>query len=201
MRNLLIVALLFLCSSALGQEGKTPQTLFGSGTPLTIEDVGFFVAPAFGFTQLDGAPAALSSLRAGIGFGDKWSLGGIGMFSLNQVAPRSETVGNVYMDYWAVGGFAEYTLWAEKLIHLSFPFSLAYGEVQMDNELGSAGLGEANFVQIEPAALVEINLHKYVRLHVGASYRWVGAMTYRNFNQDALTGLTGQVGLKFGLFR
>jgi hypothetical protein len=71
----------------------------------------------------------------------------------------------------------------------------------MDNKADDAGLGESNFLVVEPSALLEINLHKYVRLNVGGSYRVVGDMTYRNFDQSALSGLAGHVGLRFGLFR
>ena len=71
----------------------------------------------------------------------------------------------------------------------------------MDNEEGAAGLGEANFLQFEPQALVEANLHKYVRVHLGLGYRFVGEMTYRNFNQSDLSGLNVVAGLRMGLFR
>jgi hypothetical protein len=71
----------------------------------------------------------------------------------------------------------------------------------MDNYQGDAGLGEASFIQIEPSALLEVNLHKYVRLNLGAGYRLISQVTYRNLNQNDLSGLTGYVGLKFGLFR
>ncbi len=70
----------------------------------------------------------------------------------------------------------------------------------MDNEDGVAGLGESNFFQIEPVALLEINLHKYVRLNLGAGYRFVGQMEYRNFDQSDISGLTGYLGLRIGIF-
>jgi len=71
----------------------------------------------------------------------------------------------------------------------------------MDNENGDAELGEANFFQVEPSALLEVNLHKNVRLNVGAGYRFVRQMEYRNFNQSDISGMTGYIGLKFGLFK
>ncbi len=71
----------------------------------------------------------------------------------------------------------------------------------MDNESGDAGLGESTFFQIEPSALLEINLHKNVRFNIGAGYRFAGQMEYRNFNQSDISGLIGYVGLKFGLFK
>ncbi|MFT5595532.1 MAG: hypothetical protein ACI8QH_000313 [Flammeovirgaceae bacterium] len=71
----------------------------------------------------------------------------------------------------------------------------------MDNENGETDLSESTFFQIEPAALIEVNLHKYARFNMGAGYRFVGEMNYRNFNQSDILGLTGYVGLKFGLFK
>ena len=68
-------------------------------------------------------------------------------------------------------------------------------------ELGVGALGEANSFQIESSALLEVNLHKNVRLNIGAGYRIVGQMEYRNFYQSDISGLTGYLGLKMGLFR
>lgn len=187
--------------SLFAQDNNEAKTLFGSGNSISTKDLGFFVAPSYGITQMDGSTASLFNLRGGINLKDRLSFGAYFNTSLNQIRPQSETIQNIYMDYWTVGGFAEYTLFSKKVAHLTFPLYVGYGEVQMDNENGDAGLGEANFFQIEPSALLEVNLHKYVRFNIGAGYRFIGQMNYRNFNQSDISGLTGYVGLKFGLFR
>jgi hypothetical protein len=150
---------------------------------------------------MDGSEAFLFNLRAGINLKDKFSFGGYFNTSMNQIRPQSETIPFIYMDYWTVGAFAEYTLFAKRLMHLTFPVYIGYGEVQMDNEIGETELGEEYFFQIEPSALLEINLHKYARLNLGAGYRFVGEMNYRNLDQTDISGLTAYIGLKFGLFR
>jgi hypothetical protein len=183
------------------QENNEAKTLLGNGNPISKKDLGFFIAPSYGTTQMDRSTASLFNLRGGINLKDKFSFGAYFNTSLNQIRPKSETVQNIYMDYWTVGGFAEYTLFSKKVTHFTFPLYVGYGEVQMDNENGDAGLGEANFFQIEPSALLEVNLHKYVRFNIGAGYRFVGQMNYRNFNQSNVSGSTGYVGLKFGLFK
>lgn len=187
--------------SLFAQDNNEAKTLFGSGNTLSTKDLGFFVAPSYGITQMNGGTVSLFNLRGGINLKDKFSFGAYFNTSLNQIRPQSETIQNIYMDYWTVGGFAEYILFSKKVVHLTFPLYVGYGEVEMDNEIGDAGLGEANFFQIEPSALLEVNLHKYVRFNIGAGYRFVGQMNYRNFNQSDISGLTGYVGLKFGLFR
>ena len=69
----------------------------------------------------------------------------------------------------------------------------------MDNE--NVGLNESRFFQIEPSALLEVNLHKYVRFNIGVGYRVIENMNYRNFNQSDISGFTGYIGFKFGLFK
>lgn len=198
---ILIVACLGAGNNLVAQENKEANTLLGDGTSINMQKVGFFIAPSYGITSMDGSSASLFNLRGGLSINDKISLGGYYSTSLNQINPESETVQGVYMDYWTVGGFAEYTIFSKNIIHMTFPVYFGYGEVQMDNEIGDAGLGETNFFQIEPSALLEVNLHKYVRLNLGAGYRFVGEMTYRNFDQSDISGLTGYVGLKIGLFK
>ncbi len=198
---LILICLTIFQLNSYAQENKEAKTLFGSENPISARDVGFFVAPSYGLTQMDGSSASLFNLRSGINFQDKFSLGAYFNTSINQILPQSETIQNIYMDYWTVGGFVEYTLFAKKVAHLSFPVYFGYGEVEMDEENGDINLDEANFFQFEPSALLEINLHKYARFNIGAGYRFIGQMNYRNFNQSDISGLTAYAGLKFGLFR
>lgn len=190
-----------LSSGLTAQESEEAKTLFGDGASISTKNVGLFVAPTYGITSMDRSTASLFNLRGGLSIKDQFSLGAYFNTSLDEINPESETIQGVYMDYWSVGGFVEYTLLPKKVFHVTFPLYLGYGEVQMDNEIGEAGLGEANFFQIEPAALLEVNLHKYIRFNLGAGYRLVGQMDYRNFNQSDISGLTGYMGFKFGLFK
>lgn len=204
MHKVIVLALfitVFSANTLSAQNSKEAATLLGNGQNLRIKDIGFFIAPKLGITQMDRSAAWLFNLRGGITIKEKVSVGAYFSTSLNQIQPKSETIPFVYMDYWTVGGFAEYTVLAKKLVHLSIPVYVGYGEVQMDNETGAAGLGEANFLQLEPAAMAELNINKHIRLNAGIGYRFVGPMTYRNFNESALSGFTGYVGLKLGLFR
>jgi hypothetical protein len=185
----------------VAQPVNEARTLFENGNPLDAKDVGFFVAPSLGITQMDASNALLFNIRGGIDLKDKLTFGAYYSVSMNQIKPRSEIVPNVYMDYWSVGGFGEYTLLSKKLVHVTFPIYMGFGEVQMDSEIDDVELGEANFFQIEPSAMLEVNLHKYVRFSLGAGYRIVNEMQYRNLNQSDLSGFTGYMGLKFGLFR
>ncbi|SMG48313.1 hypothetical protein SAMN05661096_03447 [Marivirga sericea] len=197
---ILAAACIFLNKKLYAQESEEVNTLLDSNS-INTETIGFFIVPTVGLTQMDGSTTSLLNVRAGISLKDEISFGAYFSTALNEINPESETIANVYMDYWTVGAFAEYTLLSKKVFHLSFPFYAGYGEVQMDNENGDAGLGEANFLQIEPSALLEVNLHKNVRFNLGGGYRFIGEMDYRNFNQSDISGLTAYIGLKIGLFK
>ncbi|HSW67079.1 MAG TPA: hypothetical protein VLH16_00710 [Bacteroidales bacterium] len=195
-----IVALVFLFQmEATTQNHDEVQTLFNKKD--LHKEIGFSVTPGFALTEMDGATASLFHIRGGINFSDKITLGGFYNTSLNEIHPKSETLPEIYMDYWSLGGFLEYTIFSRKLIHATFPILIGGGEVEMDDEWGDNGLGESNFFLVEPIALLELNLHKYVRFNIGAGYRFIGEMNYRNFNHQDISGPTGYIGLKFGLFR
>jgi hypothetical protein len=202
MKKSLLSILLILSSFnfLIAQTSSEPATLF-NGNKVSLTDVGFFLAPAVNVSSMDGDIANLFHLRGGINLVDKFTIGGFYNVSMNRIMPESETLPNIYMDYWSAGGFTEYTLFSKKLVHLSLPLYVGYGEVQMDSENSDPELGESNFVKIEPSALLELNLHKYVRFNAGIGYRIVSEMNYRNINQSDISGITTYFGLKIGLFR
>lgn len=196
----LLVSTLLLNLDTQAQGGEA-KTLFGHGSPIKPHRVGFFAEPMIGMTRMDGSQVSLFNLRGGLNMNDKFSIGAFYSASLNDIRPQSETLPDLYMDYRAYGGFVEYTLLSKRLFHITLPLYMGYGEVEMDREQGDSGLGEANFYTIEPSAMLEINLLKYARFNIGAGYRFVGPMNYRNMDQSDLSGFTAYMGLKLGLFR
>ncbi len=169
---------------------------------------GFYVAPGVGITQMDGSAAFLASLRGGVQLNHQLALGVAIRTAVNQLKPKSETVPDIYMDYWSVGGFTEYSMPLNELVTLRFPLYIGYGEVQMDSDdddywetgFDDAGFGESNFVEIEPSVLLGFTISEFVRLEVGAGYRFVGSMEYRNMNQSDIRGLIGSASLRIGRF-
>jgi hypothetical protein len=192
---LLMGFLFFDAHSVFGQEAKT---LFSKDS-MSIHDIGFFVSPLLGVTELDGSNALFIQLRGGVNLNDKVTLGAYYTES-NDVLASDIAFQGRYWDYSAVGGFAEFTILAKRLFHITFPIFVGYGEVDFDNNDRSWDL-ESEFIEIEPAALLEINLHKFIRLNLGAGYRFTGQLDQNNSQVPKIDGLNGYVGLKFGLFR
>lgn len=63
----LIVSCLTIVSvTSFAQNNSEAKTLFGSGNPMNTKNLGFFVAPAYGFTQMDKSGTSLINLRGGV---------------------------------------------------------------------------------------------------------------------------------------
>jgi hypothetical protein len=191
-----LVGLLFTSATLFAADRDQQQTLFQNSTVLNPETWSYVLVPTVGVTQLDGSTAALLGLRGGIKLSNPFTFGAFFQTSVLDVQPESETLPDMYMDFWTVGGYAEYTLFSNRLLHATFPVLLGIGEVEMDNEPGDLDLGEKNFLVVEPTALLELNVLPHVRLNLGAGYRFVSSMQYRNLNQADISGWTGQFGIK-----
>jgi hypothetical protein len=56
------------------------------------------------------------------------------------------------------------------------------------------------FFALEPSANVMLNLHKYIRLGIGGSYRYINGVNYGDLTDSDLSGATVQFIAKFGTF-
>lgn len=198
LQTLVALALVALMPSRFSaQSGEQPSTMFGNAS----FETGLFLSPSLGAMNLESSSVLFLNVRGGVILEDRFSFGPFFQTSLNEIRLEGELTPNSYLDYWVVGGFAELTALSKKIVHITFPFFIGYGEVELDGERQELAYGESNFVQFEPSALVELNLHPNLRFNAGVGYRFLGSMTYRNLTSADFDGFTGFVGLKVGLFK
>ncbi len=188
------------------QKNREASTLFNkpSTVDLNLKDFGFFVAPAYNLTQMAEETNSLFHVRGGFNYKDKLSIGGYFNTALDEFDLDLEDQIELNLHYWSVGGFIEYTLYSKKMLHLTFPLYIGYAELETDNDFEGNDYGdydELEFFEIEPSALLELNLHKHIRFNLGAGYRFSLPMNEGYFNDPTISGFTTNFGLKFGLFR
>jgi hypothetical protein len=94
-------------------------------------------------------------------------------------------------------------------VHLSFPVLLGFGGISfisVDNDFNENFLEDSKaFLLIEPAAEVELNLTRFLRLAIGASYRIptpfdVGLPGSYSIDVESLRTMSYMVTLKLGKF-
>ena len=196
---IIALAALAITTTVTAQESNTPETLFGG---FKVDNIGLMAEGYYGFTQVSGSDAHLLGARAGALFNNPFTLGGYFQQTVNQTFRPTELLpADQYMDFWTAGGFVEYTVAANKLVHLTVPVMIGVGELQADNDAGDLGSPEATFLVIEPAVLLEVNLMKNMRFNLGTGYRITSDFDYLGVNQNDMAGLRFHGGLKFVLNR
>ena len=200
-RNLLFILLFSLSLTDLRAQ-ENPETLFDG--KFSLSNLGLFVDPGFQGTQIAGESAGFFNFRGGLTFGDKLSVGGFYGQLINDIRPASfENIlpPRAHVDSYQAGGFIEYTIQASKMIHLTFPVAFGIMELEVDEEGRDFDYEETKTFFVEPGAQVEVNLHRFARLHAGLGYR-VMAGSIEDFPgvPEAGNALTFQIGLKMGVF-
>jgi hypothetical protein len=113
----------------------------------------------------------------------------------------------LYLGFGYGGLLLEYIVASRKLVHLSVQCLIGAGGVSSYLNYGDKCTGDEDsvydgdaFFALEPGANLMLNVHKNVRMGIGATYRYVGGVQYRELTDADLSGFTGQVIFKFGSF-
>ena len=221
-RTAMLLALLVFTGISFAQDYTQPKdkgsdeirTLFKkSGKNV---DVGWTMGLTSAYTQFDKANVWLVGLTAGPVINHNWTLG----IQLNAI------VNSYYLDYDTVinntdanlvggyGGFlVQYTLFPKAPVHVTFPFQIGGGYLGYLSNYGnkwenghmywngdSQILDYDVFFFVEPGIQVEFNLLKFMRLAVGASYRYSPDLDLEKQGSGFVNQFNATVGLKFGKF-
>lgn len=108
-----------------------------------------------------------------------------------------------YLGFGYGGLLLEFIIASNKLVHLSVHGLIGgggvgyYDENQCDFE---RNCDNDAFFALEPGASLMLNLHKYIRVGFGATYRHVDGVHYKDLSNSDLSGATAQFIMKFGSF-
>jgi hypothetical protein len=194
--TLLFVATIVLAQNDSLKKQNEIKTVFGNKKITHGVYLGFSV----GYSVIDNKDAFTSGARLMwvIGHSFAWGLAG-GGFSNNFHDYSGQSLNGGY------GGLMfEPILLPKQPVHVSFPIMLAVGGVAKSyddvwQEDYNADDADAFFIA-EPGVELEMNLLKFIRISVGASYRITTEIYLENENNDVLNGLNTMVSLKFGKF-
>lgn len=161
-----------------------------------------FSSDKFAFGGLGGPILKVSQLGNGV----ITTIGGRGLFTIDRlISIGAGGYGTVAQSQLALSGQEEivkfgyggpgigFKLFAHKLIHIDFFNLFGFGGMQLKNSGKKGGL----FI-IEPELNAELNLTKYWKLGLGASYRFAIASKKLEIDSTALFGVGGQIYCQFG---
>jgi len=208
-------ALLLLVSSAMAEETKVdgnaakkdnpPRTLFS----ITDSNFSGYGGVYTRYSKIGEANACLVGGRAGLIINDSFVIGLAGM-GLTYPTDREKLSGTDYTGLqnrvgFGYGGFlAEYYLNPKDLIVFSTGVligggGLGFYEDKKQNNDGDHRRGDKFFVA-EPEVNVFVNVTRFCRIGVGASYRYVSGIRTDEFTNKDFRGPAASVMAQFGWF-
>jgi hypothetical protein len=196
LRHLLSLALLPLAASAQDTHGEDPTFQPRSLVPEGPRHWGGFGSPVLKVSSVGGSPALLVGGRGATLVNHVLAFGG-GGFSLVSSAPACD--GCEQRPSLAYGGPTVNVLFfPEELLHLDVGALVGAGSADLPRP-GVDDTRRTVFV-IEPEANLELNVTDHVRVALGVSYRYVLARGGGLARDAALSGLSGNIALRFGAF-
>jgi hypothetical protein len=125
---------------------------------------GWFLAPTFGTTAFSDSVRYLPGLRLGFYLNKKFA---VGVAAQGVVGSETKLDGNEVRNLGSYGGLLLQYVWrSDQLIHGTVESTIG------DGRWCAAGSDVcSNFMVLEPAANVEINVAKHVRVATGVGYR------------------------------
>ena len=204
--SILAIMLLTLTSTAQNNRVQPDEikTLFGCHP----QNNGFYVGIGGGYSQINGKNSFTSIFRAAWIIDHSFALGLAATGFSNDLY-----VGHSYESKYnsIQGGYAGLLLqpiiFPKYPVNVSFPVLLGVGGVAsvstFYNEPWDAyrEIHDVNcYFIVEPAAEVELNLVRWLRLSAGVSYRFNSLTNLQGYSKDVLRGLSGNVTLSFGKF-
>jgi len=213
MKNL-VYTLLFLCctgQAALAQyEQEIPvkqtKTLLGNGTK-----VRGFGSLDIRMTEFKDDLGLVMGVHGGIILNNHFviGLGGYGL-TTNFVVEESENFDQLYL-YGGYGGLILGAIFSPKeVIHIYTPVLIGAGgmEVTDRNYLNNfhrppdfgTFLENSAFFVVEPGVEIEVNVTRFFKIGLGASYRLVRESDLTKVSNSDLSGFSGGLSLKFGKF-
>jgi hypothetical protein len=207
----LVIALVFCISIIHAQDNETGnnnqgefKTIFGG------KSVGGYGGIGFGYSTIDNRSALVFNARGGAILGHWLSLGIGGQGFINE--PKYDNIIN--KDASLAGGYGgfyfEPIIFPNSGIHVSFPVLLGVGGVAYSSftnnsdhhDYESDGDIETSrtFAVIEPAAELEFNFTKWLRIAAFVSYRYTTSIDWQVTHTDALNNFSTGLEFKFGKF-
>lgn len=208
---LTILIVLIFTAFAVAEEGaKTekkyipPKTLFDQGNTTFSGYLGVYTR----YSKIGEANACLVGGKLGLIVNDNFVIGGGGM-GLTYPTDREKLSGDDYTGLLTRAGFGyggvimEYYLNPKDLFVFSFGTLIGAGGLGFyehhSDEENDNGNGDKFFV-IEPEVSMLVNVTRYCRVGVGASYRYVSGINTDEFSDKDFRGPSAFAVAQFGWF-
>jgi len=191
----LILCLLFICIM--------PATIMADSMEDEENyDERWFIAPSVKMTQFNEELGTMFGLRIGWIAAKSFTVEGSFYGLINEIdSPRAGS--NIGVGYSGLS--LEYSIPIGQKVHILIDTMLGIGRVSYKRDYSQPKNPDKDNLSsiiaiVEPGLGLEIGVTDYLRIVLGASYRSVDRVELSNLSNDDISGITGNIALKFGAF-
>jgi hypothetical protein len=173
-----------------------PQTIVGAHSDGQSLVSGWFVSPTFGTTGWGGTLAYSPGLRGGIYLNRRLAIG----LAVNGLGNGDSNLGTKEgRNFGTYGGLLlQYVVQSNRVVHVTLESTIGDGRwCASDQNNDCVG---RRFIAVEPAANLEVNIARHVRLTTGVGYRFAVAGSGDGPSSRDMSSLVVRSGLVFGSF-
>jgi len=208
MKTVRVIAVVVLLATVMfGQDNFEQKTLFQKGTVL-----GGYGGPALSIGKLNGKYAVFTGGAGALVLNHRFIIGGAGYGLVNRIDISQEGTPEDSSRYLNMGyGGLElgYIIAPSQLVHIKVSSLFGVGGMgshgyidiwDEDYDENDFDVYQDVFFVLQPTVALELNVAKFCRLDVGATYRYTSGFDYKGLKTGDLDGLELKVAVNFGLF-
>lgn len=165
-------------------------------------DERWFIAPSVKMTQFNEELGTVLGLRIGWIAASSFTIEGSFYGLINDIdSPRAGS--DIGVGYSGLS--LEYSIPIGQKVHILINTMLGIGRVSYKRDYSEPKNPDKDKLSsiiaiVEPGLGLEISITDYLRIALGGSYRSVDRVELKNFSNDDISGITGNIALKFGSF-
>lgn len=179
-------------------------TLYADEETLISGDMQHGGFGGFGFrvTSLNGQTVVMSGGGGAWLINSRFFIGGSGYSNMSDdiKAPVPFESEQVFMNINYGGLNLGYVFNPDKLYHVTIDALIGQGNINYSQRNSDKHWKSDNFFVLEPSVNLELNVVRWCRIAVGASYRLVNDVEIQNLQNNDIDGLSAGVSFKFGKF-
>lgn len=215
MKNAIIILVSLFAINLSAQETVEPnpektekkdeiKTLLGE-----VDSYGLYLGLTMNYSVLNNENAMIIGGKGALVIGHGMAIGLAGYGFANDHKWNPVMKQNVNLEGGYGGFYVEPIIFPKFPVHLAFPVFVGVGGIgYMADEYYDYDYDEWNsyvedndaYVLIEPGVELEMNMVRFLRISIGASYRYTSEIHLINVDSDVLNGLSAGITFKFGGF-
>lgn len=205
-KTILLILLACVYTFAGAQEEKPARPAGGNDDIETIfskpSKIRGYIGPLTNITTIDGETAYMSGINAAGIFNDHLIVGFYRVDLENNIFSNNNNYAGSTLNFDHKGLWLGYIFMPKRIIHFNTNVQLGKGNLEIYDDILDSWIDDDLVFVVAPSIEAEFNIAKFLRVGIGANYRFAFDVDkFDNYSDSDFSDFGAFVSLKFGWFR